>query len=89
MARLSSGVLIRRTGEQRESPDDIRRIGGHSDDDILCSGAKIFVVYPRIWNELHRFCDLRVSCRNVAVWHRRIYLEFGGFSETVFCAEQS
>ena len=82
----SGGALIRRTGEKREYPDDIRRIGGNFDDGILCSGAKIIVVYSSIWNKLHRFCDLRVSCRNVALWHCRVYLESGGFSEMVFCA---
>ncbi|WP_206744066.1 hypothetical protein, partial [Acidithiobacillus caldus] len=86
---LSGRALIRKTGGKRDSPDDIRRIGGHSDDDILCSGAKIIVVYSSIWYKLHRFCDLRVSCRNVALWHRRIYLEFGGLSEVVFHVGQS
>ena len=89
MARLSGRALIRRTGEKCDSPDDIRRIGGYSDDDILCSGAKISVVYSSIWYKLHRFCDLRVSRRNVALWHRGIHLESGGLSEVVFYVGQS
>ncbi len=76
-----------RTGEEREPANSIRCIGGDSDDGILRSGAKINVVYPGFWNKLYWFCDLRVSCRYVALWNRGINLERGGFSEMVFRAE--